>query len=162
MHIKTFVDWLNEAHAMEVELISVLQAHRDQADGYEDVQEKIAQHLEETKRQADRLRVVIEGMGEHVAETKSAVSQVVGAFKAGVDALPEDRLIRNAIAEYATEHYEMACYQKLIAAAKELGHQEIVKTLQTSFDEEKKTADAIYGRLPVLTVQYLKELKDKE
>ena len=49
---KTYLAWLNDAHAMELGLVSVLEKQVEDTEGVPEMQSRIRQHLEETKQHA--------------------------------------------------------------------------------------------------------------
>lgn len=53
---ETLINWLNDAHALEQDIVETLERQIDQLDTTPNVQEKVREHLETTKNQASRLK----------------------------------------------------------------------------------------------------------
>jgi rubrerythrin len=70
--------------------------------------------------------------------------------------------VKNAIADFATEHFEIACYNFLILTATALGEKEIAATCKAILKEEKAMAAALDGQLQAVNAAYLATLDDGE
>ncbi len=96
-------------------------------------------HLEVTKEQVRRLEEVGKTLGTEV--TGHACEGMKGLIKEA-DGLLEENDPSEALdvalisAAQRVEHYEIAAYGSAVAFAKELGHQDVARTLQTTLDEE--------------------------
>jgi ferritin-like metal-binding protein YciE len=156
-HNTYFITWLHNAHAMETNLIKVLEAHEEQAEGYPDVRTKIAEHLKATKNHAEVVKRILEDMDEDTSTMKSAMGNVTGMATGASTAMAKDKLIKNAIADYAAEHMEIATYNGLITAARELGHEEIIPDLEDILKDEKEMADWLEKNLPNAVTMFLEE-----
>ena len=105
-----------------------------------DLSAGLRNHLEETKKQIERLDQVFKKLGQKPSGTDCPA--IDGLIKEG-DATAgevEDKTVLDAaiIANaQAVEHYEIARYGTLIAWAEELGHDDIVRFLNTNLNEEK-------------------------
>jgi ferritin-like metal-binding protein YciE len=71
-----------------------------------------------------------------------------------------DTVVKNAIADYAAAHFEIACYTLLIATATELGEASIAVTCGTILKEEQAKAKAIEEQLRGINATYLTSLED--
>lgn len=154
-----FVSWLQNAYAMETGLIEILEAHRDQADGYPDVQKKIAEHLSLTKEHADRVKKCLHDLHEEPSNIKSALQSFVGTMSGAVSSMPGDRVIKNGIADFAAEHMEIATYSALIVAAEELEYSEIADTCMEILAQEQEMALWLEENLPISVKTYLDEVQ---
>jgi len=101
-------------------------------------------HLEETKGHVERLNKVFEKMGEKaVGEECPAIEGITEEaeelMKEIGDAATRDAAM--AAAAQAVEHYEITRYGTLIAWARKLGHDDVVKLLADTLKEEEN-ADA--------------------
>lgn len=52
----------------------------------------------------------------------------------------EDELVKNALADYSSKHFTIACYKALIAGARELGDDETVRICEQILHEEEDMA----------------------
>jgi len=97
-------------------------------------------HLEETKKQIARLDEAFGKLGKKPRGVKCPA--IDGLIQEGDDIAGEvaDKEVLDAAiigAAQAVEHYEIARYGTLIAWAEALGHDDIVRFLNTNLNEEK-------------------------
>jgi hypothetical protein len=59
-HQELYLAWLNDAYALERSLEQVLEHRVKDAQDHPNMQARVRQHLEETRRQAERLQACIE------------------------------------------------------------------------------------------------------
>ncbi len=122
MHPKEqLIEWLGDAYAMEKGLCDTLKRHADEAGDHPDLQGAIPQHLQETERHASELENALKSLDESTSAIKTGLARAGGLFGGLSTMAAADTMVKNALSEYATEHFEIACYRSLIAAAKELG-----------------------------------------
>lgn len=157
-HNKLFVAWLNDAHAMEHTLIEVLENHVDDAKDYPEVQDRIRQHLEETRRHEETIKECIKSLGEDPSDVKAGIGTLKGKMAAVMSAPAKDELVKNALMDYSSEHFEIAAYNALIVAAEHLGHPEIATKCKEILKEEEAMAKFLESNLPTT----IKEALDKE
>lgn len=156
---KNLVSWLNDAYAMEVEIVKILESHKKAAEDYPEVEEKIEEHIEITKKQAERVKKCIEKLGENTSGVKSAMATMMGMVAGPPTGLFDDAVIKNSALEYATENFEIAVYRVLIAAADELGHDDIVEVCQQNMQEEEEMAEWLDENMDSLVQSYLSQQK---
>jgi ferritin-like metal-binding protein YciE len=63
-------------------------------------------------------------------------------------AIFSDELMKNMLADYASEHFEIAAYTALIRAAEEAGESDIVTLLEENLREEEQMAQWLFDRIP--------------
>jgi ferritin-like metal-binding protein YciE len=152
---ETLLDWLRDAHAMEDSIVEVLEKQVKMLDHKPQIQGKVREHLEITKQQRDRLAELVEKLGGKT----SAVKSITGNFLANVQALSmssaPDAIVKNALSDFAVEHYEIACYTALMAAAEQQGQQEVVRVCREFIDQEREMANFLEHHLPRITTEYL-------
>ncbi|NDL59029.1 DUF892 family protein [Phytoactinopolyspora mesophila] len=141
------ISWLNDAYAMEQALEENLKRHADDAKDDEEVRSRIQQHIQETRHQAETVRGCIESMGGEVSRTKSVLAGMFGGMQGMANRFVEDTMLKNAIADYAAEHFEIASYKALIAACKEIGEDEVAEKLTNILHEEEEMAAFIEEKL---------------
>ena len=117
--------------------------------------EKILQHLELTKTQAERVRACVERLGDDVSHVKSGLSNFLGAVQGMSTWMANDKMVKNALANYAIEHFEIAAYMANAAAARDLGYEDIAGVCETIMMEEQDMADWLEMQLPMVTRQFL-------
>ena len=76
------------------------------------------------------------------------MSAVIGGVESLATAPFRDELVKNALMDYASEHFEIACYRALITAAREANRPEIAKTCEEILAEEEAMAGWLYTQIP--------------
>lgn len=147
--------WLRDAHAMEQSLEQVLLRHAAAARDLPPVQERLEEHLAETQRHRDQVAVCLAVLGEKPSAVKTAAGGFMGAMQGMSTGVFQDELIKNALADYAMEHFEIACYSSLIAAAEDAGLDEIADICSEILREEVAMADWLEHQIPALTRMFL-------
>ncbi len=152
---KPVVEWLRDAYAMETAQMKVLEAHARDAKSHPEIQARMEQHLEETRRQADTLRGCLERYGESTSALKNAMGQVSGFFKGISTAVAKDELVKNCLADYAAEHFEIACYKSLITGARAVGDHETAKACEQILQQEQNMATWLEQNIPMVTEEHI-------
>jgi len=155
------VQYLNEAHATELALVSTLRAHISMTPpgSYRSLLEE---HLEVTRRQSTRIerRLSELGVGRSLIQTGvgailSLVGQVLSLTKSPIDLLRgeagEEKLLKNAKDECATEALEIATYDALEELAAELSDEITARLAADHRAEEEEMLAGLRERLPELT-----------
>jgi ferritin-like metal-binding protein YciE len=134
----TFISWLNDAYAMEKSLVQVLENHANDAKDFPDIRAKDLEHMEVTQRQADTLRQCIESLGGSVSTVKAAMGTASGYFQGISTGMAADELVKNFLADYASENFEIVSYKALIEAARNAGHDTLIPTFEQHIREEEE------------------------
>lgn len=156
MHKETYLGWLNDAYSLEIGLVPVLENHEKDAEGNPEVQERIQEHIEETKKHAELIKSCIERLGEDVSAGKETFGAMLGKMKAASTGMYKDEIVKNALADYTAEHFEIASYTSLIAAATEMDDDETKQICQTILSEEEDMAAWLADQIPVITKDFLR------
>lgn len=135
------VTWLNDAYSMEKALVPVLKNHAKDAEEYPEVRERDLQHMEETKRHAELVEECLGRLGEKPSGVKSMMGEIMGRFQALSTEPFQDEMMKNFLADYATEQFEIASYKSLAAAARHLGEEEIASTCERILEDEERMAE---------------------
>ncbi|MFC7327211.1 ferritin-like domain-containing protein [Marinactinospora rubrisoli] len=142
------ITWLNDAYAMEQALEETLERHAKDAEGEPDVHARIRRHIDETRQQAETVRGCIESLGGSVSGTKSVFANMFGAMQGMINRPARDTMVKNAIADYAAEHFEIASYRALIEAAEQVGETDIARRLTAILRQEEDMARFLQEKLP--------------
>lgn len=153
--------YLHEAHAMELSLVRTLQAHRAVTPAG-DYRTAIERHLRETRGHADRVARRLREMGRSpsIAEmgyglAQRLVGQVLALGKAPLDLVrggsPEEKLLKNAKDECATEALEIATYDALEQLARQAGDEVTAKLAADQRADEERMLATLREQLPKLT-----------
>ena len=154
MDSKTLIrNHLDEAHAIEAALVTNLAAHITQTPDPE-YRALLQRHLDETRghlKAVEKRRDALGGSGRGVIAgtvglARDVIGQVLVLTKGPIDALrtpsAEERMLKNARDECATEAIEIAVYDALETVAKAAGDRVTAKLARDHrADEEKMLAD---------------------
>lgn len=140
MDREMLITWLNDAYGMEQAQMQALERVINDYEEYSEIQDRLNQHIEETKQQAEDLETIIENLGGSVSKTKSLLGTMMGAVQQMGTRTYGDDIVRNMILLHASEHFEHASYKSLITAANELGETEVAEVCEGILEEEKDMA----------------------
>jgi ferritin-like metal-binding protein YciE len=143
--------WLNSAYSMEQSIIQVLENHQKDAKAFPNLSERFAQHLEESRRHAEQVRECLALLDEKPSTMKSAMGNIMGMVQGASTGMFRDELVKNCLADYGMEHFEIACYRSLIAAAEELGEPEIARICGEILADEEEMARWLEQQIPEIT-----------
>lgn len=155
------VQELHEAHALEEALASTLTAHIavTPRGEYRDLLER---HLGETRDQAARLQERLSDLGASqnpiavaYGLLQTAAGQLFALGKTPLDLLrgtsPDDKLLKNAKDEIASEAYEIATYDGLEALANEVGDAKTATLAREHRTQEEVFLKELREMIPRLT-----------
>jgi ferritin-like metal-binding protein YciE len=151
----TLISWLNDAYAMEKSLIQVLENHANDAKDHPDMRSKILEHIEATKRHADAVRQCIERLGGSVSSAKAAMGTASGFFHGLSTEATPDELVKNVLADFASENFEIAAYKALIEAARIAGRDELIPTFEQIIRDERDMASWLDRNLGKTVESYM-------
>jgi ferritin-like metal-binding protein YciE len=154
-HNELYLAWLNDAYSLEQSLTQVLERHVADAKDYPQVQARMQQHLEETRRHAELVKSCIERLGSDTSKLKSGLATVTGAVQGMTTVVAKDDLIKNALADYSSEHLEIASYTSLISAAQTMGDLETVSICQQILRDEEAMQSWLAQQIPLITQEML-------
>src|SRR4051812_47725296 len=155
------VQHLDEAHATETALVTTLTAHISMtpSGSYRTLLER---HLQETRDHAEaierRLGELNAGsslLAQGTGIIESAIGQVLALSKGPIDLLRgksgEEKLLKNAKDECATEALEIATYDALITLARAVGDETTATLGERHLEQEERMLEELRRHLPVLT-----------
>jgi ferritin-like metal-binding protein YciE len=105
-----------------------------------DLSKGLKDHLEETKNQVARLDQVFKKLGQEPKGVRCpAIDGLISEADEVAGEVADKDVLDAAIvgSAQAVEHYEIARYGTLIAWAESLGHDDIIRLLNTNLNEEK-------------------------
>src|SRR4051794_124542 len=91
------IQWLGDAHAMEVGIVSTLEKHMADAKGQPKVRAALATHLKETKRHATEMKKALASLGGSHPYVKEGVSKLGNLVAGLVTTAAKDTVVKNAI-----------------------------------------------------------------
>jgi len=149
------LDWLRDAHAMEMAAIDILERQANRIESYPEMLRKVQEHAETSRRQASRVEDCIRQLGGDTSMLKDGAARVMANMSAVMNAASSDEVVKNGIADYAFEHFEIASYRALVAAASELGEIRIADVCREILEEEEEMAFWLEKNLPAVTMQFV-------
>lgn len=149
------ISWLNDAYATEQSLVNVLESHVQHADGHEPLKAKYEAHLAQTRRHGELVEQCLQKLGSDTSAAKGAMGKMSGWIQ-GMSAAPaDDALVKDALADYSMEHFEIASYKGLIAGAEQAGETEVAETCRQILRDEEDMAQFLEQQIPELTESHL-------
>lgn len=152
---KILVAWLNDAHAMEEALVDMLEKQAKEAEGRAEIQARITEHIEETKRHAELVERCLEQLDEKPSGTKDTITKWGAKLDGLLLSSTNDSLVKSLHVSYAIEHFEIATYTTLRMAADELDQPEIVSVCDGILEEEQAMAAWIVEHMPGVITEHL-------
>jgi len=140
---------------MERQAQELMERQSERAGDYPEVQGKLRQHLAETRGQLTRLEECLKACGESPSTVKDTALALVANVAALGHAVAPDEIIKNALANNAFEHYEIAAYKSLLALAEPAGMSQQTQSLQASLAEEERMAAWVDQNVKTITLAYL-------
>lgn len=148
------IAWLDDAYAMENGLIGILQNHAAHFnDAMPGVARRIQQHIVETQLHAQRLQECLRIVNATPSGVKSTLSSVIGSVEGATTAIFRDQLVKDTLADYASEQFEVACYTALAKAATNLGYPQIARLCEENLEEDRAMAEWLLKELPAVVSQ---------
>jgi len=153
--------YLTEAHAMELALARTLQAHSAMTPRGS-YRSALDRHLRETRGHADSIERRLRQLDRFPSLTERGyglaqrlIGQMLALGMAPLDLLrgasPEEKLLKNAKDECASEAQEIATYEALEAFAQQVGDEPTAKLAADIRADEERMLDRLRGELSGLT-----------
>lgn len=149
------IDWLHDAYAMERALEVTLRKQSENDEAHPAVRERARIHLDETTAHAERLTRCLEMLDSSPSSVKSAAGQVMEMGKGFMTKFARDERVKDFLAAYGAEYFEVACYKSLIAGARAAGEEEIVPLLESNLREDRAMAEWLDMNVEAITRDYL-------
>ena len=156
------MDWLRDAYAMERSLEASLEKQAKNEDLSSSLRETAATHLDETRRHAEEVRTVLQTLGTDTSSLKTSMGVMTQATKGMFTAFARDERVKDLLDACAMEHFEIACYIALAAAAERAGLAEVVQTCRRIIPDEERMARTLEEALPREVTNYLFETASTE
>ena len=157
---ETLIDSLRNAHALEKQVVSVLESHIKLLGDYPDLHARLNEHVVETREQARRLEAALEACGSSASVFKDAFLSMMGMGQSSAQGFAEDAVLKAMLADTMTEHLEIASYKTLIVLADLAGKPDLRPRLEESLREEEAMAQWFEDNYEAITRRYV-ELKEE-
>lgn len=149
-----FITGLKNAHAMENQALSIMKPQVKRIENYPDVAAKLEEHIRETEGQLSRLEEILTSLAEENSSLKDAALSFTGSMAALGHTVAGDEILKNSMANFAFEHFEIAAYRSLITIAELGGFAAMVNPLQANLDEEIAMAAWLEDNLRPTTIKF--------
>jgi ferritin-like metal-binding protein YciE len=149
------IEGLRNDHAMESQAITLTTGQADRLKHYADLEQRLRQHITETEGQRDRLERCLEKLGTSASTLKDAALKTAANMQMMLHAMASDEVVKNVLASFAFENFEIASYKALVETAKLAGEPEIVSLCEENLREEEAMADWLDHHLPDVVHKYL-------
>ena len=149
------VDWLRDAYSMERGLETSLEKQSQDNDLDPAMRERASTHLEETKRHAELVRSALQSLDADTSAMKTAMGAMGQGFKGLSSQFARDQHIKDLLDAYMMEHFEIACYTSLEAAAEHAGFTQVAEMCRQIIPDEERMAATLIDAIPQETVSYL-------
>lgn len=114
----------------------------------------IEEHLVQTRQQIGNLEAIYVQLGsEPVRVTCDAAAGLVAEGEKGMREAQPNPAVRDCViasSQAKVEHYEVAAYRGLVAAAEGMGQGQIVALLRQNLEQEEQTARLVERSVPAL------------
>jgi ferritin-like metal-binding protein YciE len=155
------MQYLDEAHAMELALVRVLQSQIAMAPRGS-LREGLERHLDETRDHAERVGTRLEELGQHgnpltaaVGVVETVIGQALALGKAPLDLMRgsggEEKVLKNAKDACATEALEIATYTALERLAGSVADDETARLAASIRADEERMLARLLREIPTLT-----------
>jgi ferritin-like metal-binding protein YciE len=149
------IEGLRNAHAMESQAISLTTTQADRLEHYADLQQRVRQHVKETEGQRDRLERCLEKLGTSPSMLKDVALKTAANLQMFVHMMASDEVVKNVLASFAFENFEIISYKALLETAKLDGDADIIAMCEENLREEEAMADWLEHHLPDIIHKYL-------
>jgi ferritin-like metal-binding protein YciE len=150
-----YVAGLVNARAVETQAIQLLSRQVERLESYPEMETVLRRHIRESEAQRDRLDHLLEELGTSNSTVKDMVTGLMANMAALGHAVAPDEVIKNSLANYAFEHYEIATYNSLLTLADLAGHASAPAALKQSLSEEQHMAQWCADHLDATTRRYV-------
>lgn len=154
-----FVTGLKNAHAMENQALSIMKPQVSRIENYPEIEAQLNLHIAETEEQIERLEAILDSLGEDRSALKDLALSLAGTFAAVGHTVAPDEILKNSMANFAFENFEIAAYKSLIALAEASGNDDAIDDLELSLNEEFDMAEWLDDNIEEVTLQFA-ELKE--
>lgn len=145
------VAWLRDAHAMEESLETALRAQVDHAKDNPVLRTRLQQHIIETKDHAARMQRALERHGSARSVMKDTGGKLQAGMQGMMSSMSSDTAIKDVLTGVAAEHFEIACYTSLEAAARSVGDVELAEDCTRILADERSMAEFLESQIAATT-----------
>jgi ferritin-like metal-binding protein YciE len=149
-----FITGLKNAHAMENQALSIMKPQAERIENYPDIEAQLKRHIRETEGQIVRLEGILDSLDEDKSSLKDLALSVAGTFAAVGHTVAPDEILKNSMANFAFENFEIAAYKSLIALAEASGNTAAIPELEQNLEEELEMAEWLDLNIGSVTLKF--------
>jgi ferritin-like metal-binding protein YciE len=150
-----YIVGLRNQHAVENQAIELLERQVGRLENYPEMEARMRQHIEESREQARRLEDLLAQHDTSHSSVKDTMMSLVGNLAALGHTPAPDEVLKNTMANFAFEHYEIASYKSLLTLADLAGQDGARTALETSLREEEQMAAWIEEHIDATVRRYV-------
>jgi len=150
-----YMDWLRDAHAMEMQAETMLTAMAGRIENYPDLKQRIEAHITETQDQARLIAECIQRRGGDTSTLKDLTGKAMAGMQGLGGMFASDEIIKGGMVSYAFEHFEIAAYTNLLEAARMVGDRETMAVCERILPQEQAMADYLQHNMGAVARRYL-------
>jgi ferritin-like metal-binding protein YciE len=150
-----YVTGLKNAHALEHQALALMDRQIEHLMNYADVEQALRAHRGETERQIERLERLLEAQDASPSTVKDMALSLSGNLAALGHSFAPDEIIKNSLANYAFESFEVATYMSLITLAEEAGVPDAIPILEETLREEQQMQALVAKVLPTIVRKFV-------
>lgn len=152
---ETLVAYLRDAYAMEQEALSILDRQIQRGQDLPGFADRLRQHRDETEHQAERLESALHRLGADTSALKTMGAKLSGLVQAALTGMADDEVVKDLMAAYTYEQWEVVNYRILAEVADAAGEPEVRRLAEESLAEEQAMARWLDGQVGPVTRAYL-------
>ncbi len=153
--MEIYTTGLRNQHAVENQAVEILSRQVERLENYPEMEARMRQHIEESRVQAQRIEALLSSLGTSHSSLKDAALGLAGNMAALMHTVAPDEVLKNSLANYAFEHFEIASYKSLLTLSDAVGRAADQSALKQSLGEEVDMAQWIDQHLADTTMRYL-------
>lgn len=148
------IGWLRDAYAMERGAEFALEKMSVNGESI-GCRTAAALHLTETRQHSRDVESMLRSLGADISSFEAGFGMMADRMKGLGTALSHDESIKDLLDGYEMEHFEIACYSALAAAADFAGLSHIADTCRQIILDEERMAEVIRKELPRAVHEHL-------
>ena len=113
MHRTTLIAWLDDAYAMEIQLLPALCDRAVEAYSVAEARSRIDEHIDETKEHVERLRQALSSLGRSPSKAGQVIAPLSRIATSVAPSNSSGGAVHDAVVSYAAEQFEVASVHRL-------------------------------------------------
>src|SRR6476620_5243963 len=93
------ISWLNDAYAMELTNVKILEGHIEDMNDFPEIQAHLKQHLAETRIHAERVKSCVENLGAKISRSKVGLGKLMGLWQGRSTSMFNDEVVKDVLSE---------------------------------------------------------------